>query len=96
VEWRLGGRLIEALLKELEDDLFNYFGMLTEVRNHLKPETRYEKPKALEYYEQIEEFGIPLVAGGVFDQPHIFMMQYRVCQRIKDLFESQWKQNPTG
>jgi len=38
-----------------------------------------EKPEALILYEQTKELGIPLVEGGVVDQPHIWMEQYAVC-----------------
>jgi hypothetical protein len=38
-----------------------------------------EKPIEFIYYEQINELQIPLVGGGILDQPHIWLIQYAVC-----------------
>lgn len=86
---RSGGIALGSLLKDLEDRLINYFAMLNEIRAGLKPEVRYEKPKELELYEQMKEFKIPLATGGILEQPHIWVLQYKICQRIADLFEAQ-------
>jgi hypothetical protein len=47
-----------------------------------------DKPEALFYYEMTKEMGIPLVAGGVRDQPHIWMMEYRICKNETTLWEN--------
>lgn len=44
--------------------------------------TPVDKPEALEIYQQIQEFHIPVVEGGIMDQPHIFMMEYAICKRV--------------
>ena len=38
-----------------------------------------EKPEALILYEQVTKLGIPLVQGGVMDQPHIWLQEFYVC-----------------
>lgn len=43
-------------------------------------------PDAYILYKQTKEMGIPLVAGGLQDQPYIWLEQYAVCM----LTEKQW------
>jgi len=33
-------------------------------------------------HDQIKEFGIPLIDGGVLDQPFIFMQEYRIVSNM--------------
>lgn len=38
--------------------------------------------------------GIPLVEGGIVDQPHIWLMQYAVCAQEVELYEASKNRPP--
>jgi len=46
-----------------------------------------EKPEALILLEQCEALNLPLVAGGLMDQPHIWLILVAVIREEKRLFE---------
>jgi hypothetical protein len=46
------------------------------------------KPEMLLLYEQVSTMGIPLWAGGVADQGHIWLQVYRVCDDLTRIFEA--------
>jgi len=50
-----------------------------------------EPPQALLYYKMCESMHIQLVDGGVFDQPHIWLLEYAICQKKTELFDQQNK-----
>ena len=90
MEWPGGSRLAQGL-QELEDALGEYYGALNELKLGLVTKVP-DKPQALIYVEQIDELGIPLVAGGVLDQPYIFMQEYKIVrhfQQIQAILEAQ-------
>lgn len=45
------------------------------------------KPKALTEYERCKELGLPLFAGGVQDQPYLWLQEVAVVIEQKTLFE---------
>lgn len=47
-----------------------------------------EKPDYLSTYEMIEEMRIPLLAGGYMDQPHLWLIEYRVINQTVKLMEA--------
>jgi hypothetical protein len=47
-----------------------------------------EKPEALILTEQCQDLGLPLVQGGVEDQPYIWMKEYAICIQTKALFDA--------
>jgi len=47
-----------------------------------------DKPEALILTEQCQDLGLPLVQGGVEDQPYIWMREYALCVQTKALFEA--------
>ena len=53
----------------------------------LKPKEIPEKPEALDLFQQCQMMGIPLVEGGVLDQPHIWAREYRIVYQEKNRFE---------
>jgi hypothetical protein len=73
-------------LKELESSLREYYGALNEmkmgIRNKMPP-----KPRALKVYEQCQELGLPLVGGGVIEQPYIWLQEIATIIEQKTLFE---------
>jgi len=68
--------------------LTDYFGMLNQLRAGLKVrvEERVEKPVELIKYEQMKSTGLPLLAGGIQDQPHIWLLQIRVIENVVEVF----------
>jgi hypothetical protein len=78
---------LEELLQALEEELTNYLGMQNELRMKLVPEVIYEKPPELIYYEQQQLTGLPLWAGGLMDQPHLWMLFWKKTHDIVSLFE---------
>lgn len=82
MEARGGGRIVGGKLKELENALVEYYGamnMLQEGMNVPIP----EKPVALEKYEQCLALGLPLVAGGLQSQPHIWLLEVGVIRNVQ-------------
>lgn len=82
-----GGSVLAGILDKLSTEIDEYLGALNEVKAGLG--TRLpEKPTALILYEQTKEMGIPLVAGGVEDQPHIWLEMYAICMQKTKLWET--------
>lgn len=77
-----------ALLENTREEIFEYYGLL----NELKMGATSKAPKipaALATYQLVKEFGIPLVAGGVMDQPYIWLLQYEIAKQVSDLIAIQ-------
>ncbi len=72
----------------LRSELRNYYGALNEIEMGLKPAKIPEKPEALALFEQCQALHIPLVQGGVRDQPHIWLMEYAVCAQERELWQA--------
>jgi len=82
-----GNLELSRRLEELEQELQNYFGAIAEVRANVRT-TVPDKPEALLLTEQCQELGLPLVQGGVEDQPYIWIREYRLCVQTKALFDA--------
>ena len=84
-----GGKVVSDGLETLRQTLYEYYGAINEIEAGIfdKKQSMPEKPEALIYTEQMIELGIPLVHGGVLDQPYIFMQEYKICIEVKRLFE---------
>lgn len=69
--------------------MWDFYGQSNEIRLNIKikPEDIIEKPEALERYEQAKELGLPYVAGGLLDQPYIWIQEHGVIQQ----FLKEWK-----
>jgi len=72
--------ILSSYLEGLIERLQNYLGGLNEVKAGLSFPKGVEKPEELILYEQITELGIPVVAGGIEDQPHIWLV---ICGVIR-------------
>jgi hypothetical protein len=77
--------LVEGL-ELLRSTLYEFYGTLNEIAKGLKPAVIVEKPEALVLYEQIKSTGVLLCAGGLLEQPYIFMMEYAVCSEVDTVF----------
>ena len=70
------------MARELED----YYGTIAELKAGLNvpiPET----PEILQYLEMCERNKIPLIAGGLLDQPHIFLIEANIARDQRNLFQ---------
>lgn len=63
--------------------------MLNQLRAGLKvaPEERVGKPDELKKYEQMKALGIPVWAGGVQDQPHIWLEMVSIISNFLKIVE---------
>lgn len=82
-----GGVVLKERLDKLETALQNYYGALNEIRMGLKPKSPPVKPKSLVEYERCKDLGLPLVEGGVLDQPYIWLQEIAIIIEQKQLFE---------
>jgi hypothetical protein len=96
VDW-LGGSAIAKKLEELRDYLLDYYGSINEqmVSGGLTGVEIPEKPEALLRDEQCKELGLPLVAGGVLDQPYIWMQEVGVIREVQAIFRVLEEKNNT-
>jgi hypothetical protein len=78
--------LNEALGK-LREELQEYYGALEGLKIGFQTAIP-DKPDALILCDQIKEMGIPLVAGGLMDQPYIWLLEYRICMEEKEIYNS--------
>lgn len=79
-------------LKELESSLREYYGALNEMKMGIARKMP-PKPKALAVYEKCETLGLPLLSGGVMNQPFIWLQELAVIIETKTLFEVLEKRN---
>lgn len=82
-----GGSRVAEQLEALREEIRDYYGALNEIKAGLHP-TIPEKPTALRLYEQCKEMGISLVAGGLLDQPHIWLREYAICLQETQLWQA--------
>jgi hypothetical protein len=54
-----------------------------------------EKPRAVIYQEQFDDYGVLPNAGGALDQPYILMREMRLVKRVRDMFEQSWLASQT-
>jgi len=92
---RPGGSLLTEKLEELQNYLYNYLGSINELKlgGGLTGVKIPDKPEALLREEQCQALGLPLVAGGVMDQPYIWMQELAVIRDAVALFEALEKRN---
>jgi len=53
----------------------------------IRPEEVAEKPPELIKYEQMKVTGLPIWAGGLQDQPHIWLLMMGVIHNTLTIFE---------
>lgn len=80
-------------LNTLREYLREYFGALNELRAGIARKDMPPKPTALILYEQCNKMQIPLVSGGVMDQPHIWLLEWAVVQEELDMWKAVHERN---
>lgn len=88
MEWRIGGRFVRDTLKTLRTELEDHLGSINELKNGLRKDV-LPKPETLRRYELVKSTGLPLIAGGLLDQPHIWIMQWEVIEAVLEIFKAQ-------
>jgi hypothetical protein len=53
-----------------------------------KPEDRIQKPEPLIRYEMAKSLGVPYVAGGLMDQPYIWMQEHAAIENALEQWAS--------
>jgi hypothetical protein len=86
-----GYELITTHLGKLKKEIESYYNATNLVA--LSPPnaqvgTIPEKPDILICVEQIRSTGHLLMAGGLLNQPHIFMYEFEIASMLKDMLES--------
>lgn len=85
-------KILKEGLDKLRTTLYDFYGYLNEITEGVKPTDSVEKPEALVLYEQIKSTGLFLNAGGLLEQPYIFMMEYAICSEVTSVFDALRKQ----
>ena len=77
------GNILEQIRTEIEEYYFGYNEVKMNVRN-IPP----QKPDILVTYEMCVKQRLPLVAGGLLDQPHFWLLEceeiVQTIERLKD------------
>jgi hypothetical protein len=55
-----------------------------------------EKPDALKLLEQCEAFDIPLVAGGLMNQPHLWLREVGTIMKFREVRQMLEEANTSG
>jgi hypothetical protein len=84
--WPFGEEIVSKSLKQLQGEVDTYFGAINQRLAGLTVQLP-EKPEALVLTEMVQETGLPLVPGGLLDQPYIWLKEYRVCVTSKNVFD---------
>lgn len=88
-----GGSDLRRVLDDLEDRLVNYLGQLNEIKAGLKVKSLIPKPPELIKFEQSRILNLPLWAGGLQDQPHIWLEMFSVISNTLTVFDAIEKHN---
>jgi hypothetical protein len=88
VERSRGGIEVGEILDELGIELDEYYGTLNEIRMGALSTPPKPKPVPLQLYEMTKELGVPLVDGGVLDQPHIWLLMVGTIRQRESLWSS--------
>jgi len=85
--WAFGGRIVGGKLEELRAELLDYYGTLTEISEGINQPVP-EPPEVMVLWRQCKALGLPLAAGGVLDQPHIWLLEMGVLLSVETLMET--------
>jgi hypothetical protein len=74
-------------LDNIRLEIQEYYGAINELKAHATSKVPM-KPGYLEAYEMIKEMRIPLVTGGLIDQPHLWLLEYQTIDQTVKLMEA--------
>jgi len=82
-----GGIDLADYLQGIRDEIASYFGDLEDIAaGSRSSNTIQTKPEVLIQYEQCKSMAIPLVSGGLMDQPYIWLMEWAICQQEEQMY----------
>lgn len=90
----IGGSRITGGLEALRSALYDYYGAINELKTLSEAQPNLastvkipQKPEALILWEQCQALGLPLVDGGLEDQPHIWIEEVAVIRDAQQEFQ---------
>lgn len=83
-----GGKDLADYLQGIRDEIAEFFGSLEDIATGIKAPSDIYKPEVLIQYEQCKSMGIPLVAGGLVDQPYIWLELWAICEQEQEIFQA--------
>jgi hypothetical protein len=93
VGWTTGGSSVAQGIEALREALYEYYGaiselkMLSESQPHLASTVKIpDKPEALVLWEKCQALNLPLVAGGLIDQPHLWLEEISIVREVVNTF----------
>ena len=81
MEWP-GGIEFQVLLNKFAEELDNYFAALNEKKIAPRSKVALNEPELYLVYKQCKSMGIPLVHGGLVDQPYEWLKIYALIERL--------------
>lgn len=91
--WPAGGSQVAGAKEELRQALYNFYGALNEVKALSESNPTLvssvkvpDKPEAMVLWEQCQAFSLPLVEGGLLDQPHLWLEEVAVLKEVREAF----------
>jgi hypothetical protein len=88
VEIRWGGSLVVERLEKIRLEIREYYGQLNEIRAGLKPKDPIFKPDYLREWELCRQWHVMLNAGGLVDQPYLWLLEMEIVGQEATLMES--------
>jgi hypothetical protein len=82
-----GGSGLKEILEKQKLEIEDYYGSINEIKMGVISKMP-KKPELLATVDLIKETGLPLVAGGLMDQPHIWLLQLEMVHDVQDLFRA--------
>jgi hypothetical protein len=76
------------ILDKLQEDITEYYGQKNEIKVGVRT-IPPQKPDILVVYDTCRTQRLPLLAGGLMDQPHFWLMQYEVIEQTIERLRSQ-------
>ena len=80
--------MIAEGLDKLETALHDYHGAINQLAEGLNVTEPPEKPEALALWEQCQALGLPLISGGVIEQPTIWLQEVSVIVEVNTLYDA--------
>jgi hypothetical protein len=88
MESRVGGSVVRERLDNIRESLMEYFGQQNELAAGLNVKNPITKPDVLLDYERCKQYGVLLYGGGLYDQPHLWLLEQDIVQEIITLFNA--------
>lgn len=71
----------------MKEEIEEYYGCLAEIRAGIRKKPP-EKPPILQTIDLMRKTGLPLVSGGLLDQPYTWLLQYSAAMDTVEAMEA--------